>query len=279
MIVFYKIEGVSNFLIQQKKMGKTIGFVPTMGALHNGHLSLVGQAKSENDLCVASIFVNPIQFNKTEDLDKYPRTLEADLQMLKKQGCDVVFAPDTAEMYPEPDTTVFDFGYLGEIMEGKHRPGHFNGVAIVVKKLFEIINPTRAYFGEKDFQQLAIIKKLVNDLSIDVAIISHPIVREDDGLAMSSRNMRLTPEQRTIAPKIYSTLLKSKTLVKTSTVSELEHWVKQSINAIEGMEVEYFEIIDYETLLKVNDWNSNKKIIGCIVVNMENIRLLDNLIL
>ncbi|HFB61616.1 MAG TPA: pantoate--beta-alanine ligase, partial [Bacteroidetes bacterium] len=193
---FTTIKETKEYLSGQKAAGKTIGFVPTMGALHEGHLELMRRARKENDLLVVSIFVNPIQFNNPDDLKKYPRTLEDDMEKLKSVDCNVLFAPDAAEMYPEKVTTQYDFGELDKVMEGKFRPGHFNGVAVVVKKLFDIVQPHRAYFGEKDFQQLAIIKKLVEMENIPVEIVPCPIVRDPAGLAMSSRNRLLTPEQR-----------------------------------------------------------------------------------
>jgi len=190
-----------------KQEGQQIGFVPTMGALHLGHISLIRRARQENAVVICSIFVNPIQFNNPDDLAKYPRTLESDAAMLDEAGCDAVFAPTTVEMYPEPDTTIFDFGMLDKVMEGKFRPGHFNGVAIVVRHLLEIVRPDVVYFGEKDFQQLTIVRKMVDMLSLPVRIVTCPIVRETDGLAMSSRNQRLLPQERAVAPLLYTALV------------------------------------------------------------------------
>ena len=222
MKTFKKISEISDFLQQKKNAGKSIGFVPTMGALHEGHLELMRRAKSENDLLAVSIFVNPIQFNNPEDLKKYPRDLDNDSQLLKSVACDVLFFPEVEEMYPEKITKTYDFGVLENVMEGAFRAGHFNGVAIVVQKLFEIIQPTRAYFGEKDFQQLAVIQKLVQLESIPVEIVPCPIVRESDGLAMSSRNERLTAHERKLAPFIYNTLHSAKLKSTSVTVAELK---------------------------------------------------------
>ncbi len=260
------------------KAGKSIGFVPTMGALHNGHLMLVEQALAENDLVVCSIFVNPIQFNNPADLEKYPRTFEKDSTLLEAIGCDVVFYPDVAEMYPEPVTHTYDFGLLDKVMEGRYRAGHFNGVAIVVKKLFDIVRPHKAYFGEKDFQQLAVIKALVKMEAMDIRIVPCPIVRETDGLAMSSRNVRLSAAQRKEAPLIYQTLIKASELCKTQSVERVIDQVTRIINANPEMELEYFEISNPETLVPVRDNNPNGRVVACIAVFMGQVRLIDNMI-
>jgi len=264
------------YLDKEKKLNKTIGFVPTMGALHQGHLELVKQARKENDVVVVSIFVNPIQFNNKEDLEKYPRTFENDAALLESVGCDLIFYPTVKEMYPEPDTTIYDFGNLDKVMEGKHRPGHFNGVAIVVKRLFDIINPDKAYFGEKDFQQLAIVKAMVAQLNLPVIIIPCETVREKDGLAMSSRNTRLEPNERNLAPFIYLTLSKAKEKAKYTNVKELEQWVVNEFNKHKEFKIEYFEIVDSITLQPINDFK-DKSAIGCIAVFMGDIRLIDNI--
>lgn len=261
-----------------RKEDKKLGFVPTMGALHKGHLELVKQAVRENDLVVCSIFVNPIQFNNPGDLKKYPRTFEKDSALLEKEGCDVIFYPSVDEMYPEPATKVYDFGNLDKVMEGKYRQGHFNGVAVVVKKLFDIVMPHRAYFGEKDYQQLAIIKALVKMENLDVEIIPCTIVREDDGLAMSSRNVRLSSEQRHHAPRIYKTLIKARSIYPVSSVAEVKQEVINAINDEPSIDLEYFEISDTETLDPITDKKPEKPVIACIAVHMGDVRLIDNMI-
>ena len=259
-------------------MGKSIGFVPTMGALHQGHLDLVRRAREENDICGCSIFVNPIQFNNPEDLVKYPRTLADDLKLLEKAGCDLVFAPSVEEMYPEPVTKKFDFGGLERVMEGEHRPGHFNGVAVVVEKLFDIFGPDRAYFGEKDFQQLRIIQSLVKMENIPVEIVSCHTVREADGLAMSSRNRRLSAEERDIAPVIYQTLLHAKDLANKTPVSEVKK-IATSMLESKGFRVDYFEISDTESLQPVETWEGAPGVIACVAAFLGSVRLIDNMIL
>jgi pantoate--beta-alanine ligase len=256
---------------------KTIGFVPTMGALHEGHLSLVSFAKSNNDITVVSIFVNPTQFNNHEDFQNYPQTLKSDLDKLSLHNVDIVFTPTEKEMYPEPDTRVFDFGTLDKMMEGKHRPGHFNGVAQIVSKLLAIVEPDKAYFGEKDFQQLTIIKQLVRQLNLPVHIMSCPTIREPDGLAMSSRNMRLSPSQRKNAALISQTLFKSQKLVKSFDVEKLKNWIIDNINKNPDLNVEYFEIVDDKELIPISSWDEPKNRIGCIAVNVGKIRLIDNI--
>ncbi len=277
MEIFNTIIETQSYLQILKKSNKSIGFVPTMGALHQGHLALVRQAKAENKVVVVSIFVNPIQFNNKEDLLKYPRTFETDAAMLKAIGCDVIFYPDEAQMYPEPDTTVYDFGQLDKVMEGKFRAGHFNGVAIVVKKLLDIVQPNKAYFGEKDYQQLQIIKALVKQKNIKVEIVSCAIVRENDGLAMSSRNMRLTPEERKAAPFIYQTLLQAKEKSSQINPTELTQWVIKQIKTNSLFTLEYFEIADASTLLPISNWKDCEHAIGCIAVFLGNVRLIDNI--
>lgn len=257
--------------------GKTLGFVPTMGALHEGHLSLVRRALLENDFAIASIFVNPIQFNNPEDLAKYPRTPEQDLKLLEDTGCHAVFMPSVEEMYPSQVTEVYDFGHLDKVMEGAFRPGHFNGVAIVVRRLFEMVQPHRAYFGEKDFQQLAIIRALVSKYEIPVEIVPCPIVREPDGLAMSSRNMRLTPADRSKAPHIYRTLVAAREMVPGHRVAEVKNWVIQSLKRVEGFEPEYFEIASAENLLPVSEWNEAPVVMGFVAVWLGGVRLIDNI--
>ena len=250
-----------------------------MGALHEGHLSLVRRACNENDYVVVSIFVNPIQFNNPEDLKKYPGTLDADMEKLGTTSCSVVFAPSVEEMYPEPDTTEFDFGNLDKVMEGHFRPGHFRGVGIVVKKLFEIIEPDRAYFGEKDFQQLTIIKYLVKSLNIPVEIISCPIVRESDGLAMSSRNVLLTPEERAIAPAIYQALCRIKESHDWFTPAGIEKMMIGEIEQNPLFRVEYAQVVDLETLLPILEWEDAEHSVICIAVFLGTVRLIDNILL
>jgi len=279
MEIFTTISHTKSFLHQQALEGKTIGFVPTMGALHQGHISLLQQASLENDVVVCSVFVNPIQFNKKEDLLKYPRTLNDDITKLGEISCDVLFAPTVGEMYPEPVLEVFDFGHLDKVMEGEHRPGHFNGVAIVVKKLFEIITPHKAYFGMKDFQQLTIIKKMVEELKLDIQIVAHETIREKDGLAMSSRNVRLTKNERAIAPVIYRVLQAVKARVGTFSPAEAEQWAIKQINKYNEMEVEYFSIVGANDLLPIDNWTAKKSVVACTAINLEKVRLIDNLIL
>lgn len=261
----------------QRKAGKKIGFVPTMGALHEGHASLVRRAVAENDVVVVSDFVNPTQFNDKNDLLKYPRTLEADCELLEKEGASYVFAPSVEEIYPEPDTRQFDYAPLDTVMEGKYRPGHFNGVCQVVSKLFMIVEPHTAYFGEKDFQQLAIICEMVKRLEMPVEIIGCPIVREKDGLALSSRNARLSEAERQQALAISQTLFKSKEYAATHTVEETQQFVEDSIAAAEGLELEYFELVDGNTLQKIAAWDETNYPVGCITVYCGEVRLIDNI--
>lgn len=257
--------------------GSTIGFVPTMGALHEGHLTLVRIAKKATGYVTASIFVNPIQFNNPEDLLKYPREEESDVRKLQEAGCDMVFIPSVEEMYPEPETTVFDFGHLDKVMEGKFRPGHFNGVAIVVKKLFEIIEPHQAFFGEKDYQQLTIIQCMVSQLRMPVKIIPCETIREPDGLAMSSRNKRLTPEERAIAPVIYQILNKARALRKKRSIRQVAAWVNGEFRKVPAITLEYFEIVDARTLLPVEKWKDSDRTIGCLAAFLGKVRLIDNI--
>ena len=260
-----------------KKEGISVGFVPTMGALHEGHLSLIKLANQENDITVVSIFVNPTQFNNPNDYSKYPRILNDDIKHLKSVKCDILYTPTEKEMYPEEDKREFDFGNLDKVMEGKHRPGHFRGVALIVSKLFEDVKPDRAYFGEKDFQQIAIIKHLTKIAGYNIDIIPCPIVRENDGLAMSSRNMLLTKEQRENVSLISQTLFKSREQSKTMSVSETKDWVVRTINANKYLKVEYFDIVDTNTLESINTLSNKENCIGCIAVNVGSIRLIDNI--
>lgn len=277
MQVFNTISGLQLELLKVIENNKTIGFVPTMGALHEGHISLVKESEKTNDTTVVSIFVNPTQFNNSTDLEKYPRTIENDLSLLAEAGVDYVFVPSVDEIYPEKDERSFDFGLLDKVMEGKFRPGHFNGVAQVVSKLLDIVKPNRAYFGEKDFQQLAIISNLVQQNIIPVEIIAVPIKRETTGLALSSRNQRLTENQRLTATAIYKFLSESAKSYKNYTVEEALKNVIDGINSIDGLEVEYFEIIDGFTLQPVSNWSDSEYVVGCITVYCGDVRLIDNI--
>lgn len=260
-----------------RKAGKTVGLVPTMGALHAGHASLVKRAVAENDVVVVSDFVNPTQFNDKNDLLKYPRTLEADCKLLEACGASYVFAPSVEEIYPEPDTRQFSYAPLDTVMEGKYRPGHFNGVCQIVSKLFLIVEPTRAYFGEKDFQQLAIIREMVRKYPFDLQIVGCPIVREADGLALSSRNARLSDVQREQALQISKTLFASVEYGKDHTLAETLRFVEDGIEKAEGLELEYFEIVDGNTLQPVSAWEDSAYIVGCITVFCGEVRLIDNI--
>ena len=277
MKIFERRIALTEWVKQAKSAGKSIGFVPTMGALHAGHLALAEQAKKENDLVVCSIFVNPIQFNNPEDLNKYPRTLETDLEQLRSIRCDAVFCPNEKEMYPGHETKVYDFGHLDKVMEGRYRQGHFNGVAIVVKKLFDIVEPHRAYFGQKDYQQLQIIKALVRKEAMDVEVVSCSTVREPDGLAMSSRNARLTPSQRKEAGKIYRALQAAREMYPGHAVSTIEKWATQEINASPELETEYFQIVDAETLLPAGNDSPGNDLVACVAAYAGQVRLIDNM--
>lgn len=277
MKVIQTVGELRNELSIFRTQGKTIGFVPTMGALHEGHASLVRRAVFENDVAVVSVFVNPTQFNDKNDLIKYPRTLEADCALLEKEGVHVVFAPTVEEMYPEPDTRRFSYAPLDTVMEGKFRPGHFNGVCQVVSKLFYMVEPDKAYFGEKDFQQLAIIREMTRRLDIPVQIVGCPIVREADGLALSSRNARLTEEQRKQALVISKTLFDSIEYAKNHTVAETQAFVENRIAEADGLDLEYFELVDGITLQKIISWGETDYAVGCITVFCGDVRLIDNI--
>ena len=260
-----------------RKAGKTIGLVPTMGALHAGHASLVKRAVAENDVVVVSDFVNPTQFNDKNDLIKYPRTLDADCKLLESCGVTFVFAPSVEEIYPEPDTRSFSYAPLDTVMEGKFRPGHFNGVCQIVSKLFLIVEPTRAYFGEKDFQQLAIIREMVRKYPFNLQIVGCPIVRESDGLALSSRNARLSAEQRVQALQISKTLFASVEYAKTHSLEETKQFVIDGIDKADGLRLEYFEVVDGNTLQKISNWEDTSYAVGCITVFCGEVRLIDNI--
>lgn len=267
-----------NLIGNHKKAAKSIGFVPTMGALHPGHLSLIKESRKDCDVVVASVFVNPTQFNDPEDLKRYPRTPEKDTALLASAGCDYIFMPSVEEIYPEKDTRKFDFGYLETVMEGAKRPGHFNGVGQVVSRLFDIVRPDRAYFGMKDFQQIAIIKEMVRQLNYAVEIVPCPIVREESGLALSSRNMLLDEEHKKNAPHIYDTLKKARNLVTQMNVSDLKKWITDEINRNPFLKTEYVEIVDDTTLKVVENWEQPGKKVACVAVYAGKIRLIDNII-
>ncbi|MCK4464519.1 MAG: pantoate--beta-alanine ligase [Bacteroidales bacterium] len=278
MIIHDQIKFLTEKINHLRSDGEKLGLVPTMGALHDGHLSLVKHSFRDNDLTAVSIFVNPKQFNNREDLKKYPVDIQKDLEKLGKilRQNDLVFTPDENEMYREPVTYILDFGNLDKVMEGKYRKGHFNGVAIIVSKLFEIFQPDKAYFGQKDFQQLVIIKSLVKQLDLPVTIVSCPIVREHDGLAMSSRNVLLSDKQRKEAALIPETLFAAVSKSKNLSVKELKRWVTKRINKNPELRVEYFEIVDNIELFQIKSWEEKKKKYGCIAVNVGTVRLIDN---
>ena len=261
-----------------RKEGQSIALVPTMGALHEGHASLVRRSVAENDITVVSVFVNPTQFNDKNDLQNYPRTLDADCKLLDEVGADIVFAPSVDEMYPEEDTRSFSFAPLDTVMEGACRPGHFNGVAQIVSKLFYAVEPDRAYFGEKDFQQLAIIREMVRQLALGVEIVGCPIVRESDGLAMSSRNTLLSKEERERALTISRTLFKSLEHAKANSLKETKEFVETAIRDADGLELEYYQIVDGNTLQEIAEWGDREYVVGCIALFCGKIRLIDNIV-
>ena len=279
MKIFDNIVDLQNELFYLRKANKKIGLVPTMGALHQGHASLVKQCVADNDITIVSVFLNPTQFNDPKDLERYPRTFEEDCKILNEVGADIVFAPSPKEMYPTPDNRHFEFPPTSTVMEGAKRPGHFNGVCQVVSRLFYITKPHNAYFGEKDWQQICVIKQLVKYLNLDINIIECPIIREESGLAMSSRNALLTSEERAIAANIYRILKESVTKKDSLSVDELQQEVINSINAVDQLEVEYFEIVDGNTLETVHSWNDSPYIVGCITVycGATPIRLIDHI--
>lgn len=277
MKVLRTVNELREAMEHHRSLRHSIGLVPTMGALHQGHLSLVKRARKDNDIVVTSVFVNPTQFNNPDDLRTYPRTEEADCRLLEEAGVDYAFIPSVYEIYPEPDTRVFDLGPVAEVMEGAMRPGHFNGVAQIVSKLFAMVQPTRAYFGEKDYQQIAVIRRMVELEGFDLEIVACPIMRHDDGLAMSSRNVRLTPEQRAIAPAIHRTLVESLELKPSRTVEEVKHFVTETIDALPQMRTEYYEIVNADTMQPITDWDQAKTAVGCVTVYCGDVRLIDNI--
>ncbi|MCK9501067.1 MAG: pantoate--beta-alanine ligase [Lascolabacillus sp.] len=277
MKIIDTISELENQLQGYRHKGETIGLVPTMGALHQGHASLVERCVADNKISIVSLFVNPTQFNNKEDLKHYPRTPEKDHELLERLGVDYVFSPSVEEMYPEEDKRVFDFGQLDKVMEGEFRPGHFNGVAQIVSKLFDIVKPDNAYFGEKDFQQLAIVKDMVRQLQMPVNIIGMPIVRESSGLAMSSRNQRLSEEQKKNASEVYKVLNESKLMIDKFIPYELINYVSESINKVSGLKVDYFQIVDGDNLQPVTSWSDSDYIVGCIALFCGEVRLIDNI--
>ena len=279
MLIFDNKESLTNFLRPLQSQNKTTGFVPTMGALHNGHLSLIKNSLDKNHITVVSIFVNPTQFNNVEDLEKYPRTLEADVKKIKQISAQVlVYAPTVSDIYQEnTSSSSFSFDGLENQMEGKHRPGHFDGVGTIVKKLFEIVNPTNAYFGEKDFQQLQIVKKLVEKEKMNVEIIGCPIFREANGLAMSSRNERLSKSAREQSSFIYKTLQAVQADFEKKSLTELNEFVKNAFSEHPEFSLEYFEIAEESTLLPASEKDKTKKYRAFIAIFIENIRLIDNI--
>lgn len=279
MQVFHKIVELQNKLFEDRKNGKSVGLVPTMGALHEGHASLVKKSVKDNDVTVVSVFVNPTQFNDPKDLSSYPRDIEADCKLLEEVGADYVFTPSVEEMYPTPDTRHFEFPPISTVMEGAHRPGHFNGVCQVVSRLFYITRPDKAYFGEKDWQQIAVVKAMVRSLNLNVKIVECPIIRNTDGLARSSRNALLAADEREIAPNIFKALKESIEYSKKHNINETHDYVVEKINSVNGLEVEYFEIVDGNTLQRVSDWNDSEYIVGCITVycGKRPVRLIDHI--
>lgn len=280
MKVINKTSDLQAIIEQLKNDGKSIGLVPTMGALHKGHLSLVKNSISNNDITVVSIFVNPTQFNNPNDLASYPRTVEKDLELLQTVGCDIVFAPEADDIYSKSETDSrfeFDFEGLDKVMEGKFRPGHFNGVVQIVSKLFDLVRPDRAYFGEKDFQQLAIIRLMTRRYNLPIEIVPCPIVREDSGLALSSRNSLLKDNEKQVAQHIYAVLNESRQFVPQTEVEELKQCVIAAIEQKPELKVEYFDIVDGHTLKSIGKWDEFDYIVGCITVFCGNVRLIDNI--
>lgn len=259
---------------------KKIGFVPTMGAIHEGHLSLIRKSGKESDICISSVFVNPTQFNDKDDFRKYPRMLDKDIKMLEQTGCDIVFCPDEEEIYHDSikDKIKIDLGHLDKILEGEFRPGHFDGVVTIVKKFFDLVQPDKAYFGQKDYQQFLVIKKLISAHSYDIELVMCPIVRENDGLAMSSRNVHLNEEERKTAPLIYDTLMKAKNLLKEKSITEIENWAKERFSNEKIINFQYFEILNANNLLPLQTQNEAENIVICVSVKVGKVSLIDNIL-
>jgi pantoate--beta-alanine ligase len=279
MHIFHTIASLRSYLHLERQQGKTIGFVPTMGALHEGHLSLIEASNTQNNLTVCSIFVNPIQFNNPDDLARYPRTLEADCELLQTVGCDAVFAPSVQEMYPEKSLLTFDFGDLERVMEGKFRPGHFNGVGVVVSKLFNIVQPDRTYFGQKDLQQVAVVRRMMIDLGFQIELHPRPTLREADGLAMSSRNRNLKPDERALAPYIYAELSAAKTsLLDGRSPKDVKAWIEARFAQQPTFRLEYFEIVNAFSLQDVTELQPEGQTALCIAAHLGKVRLIDNIV-
>lgn len=280
MLIIENTAELQKHLKSERLQHHSIGFVPTMGALHEGHLSLIKQAKSNNDIVVCSIFVNPTQFNNAQDLKKYPRTIEQDQQLLAKHGCDVLFLPESKNMYPTPTKTTLSFGNLEKVMEGAHRPGHFNGVALIVSKLFHLVQPDKAYFGQKDLQQFLIIRQLAQDLFFNTEVVCCPIVREKDGLAMSSRNLRLSPSERSVANKLYEALMLAKhSLLEGQSVQFTKDTIQNFFNDLKVLDLEYFEIVRSTTLEPIDSVDASFQVSLCIAAFLGEVRLIDNVFL
>jgi pantoate--beta-alanine ligase len=278
MLLFKKVTDLQNYLSTQRKAGKSIGLTPTMGALHAGHVSLVNSSNAENDISVVSIFVNPTQFNESTDLDKYPRTEGADIEKLTVANCAILFMPNVEEVYPKStdNTENFEFGDLVKVMEGAERPGHFEGVVQVVKRLLEIVQPNRLYMGQKDYQQFAIIQEMIHLWGSDIQIVRCPIVRETDGLAMSSRNVRLTPDHRERAVILSKILAEAASKRKTHSVAQIEKWAMDKMAAQKGFKPEYFIISDGKTLQQVSDFSKHEDVVACLACWAGDVRLIDN---
>ncbi len=279
MEVIQTINKLQQVLNEYRAAGKSVGLVPTMGALHDGHASLVDRSVKENDVTVVSIFLNPTQFNDKSDLERYPRTLEADCALLEQHGATIAFAPSVSEVYPEPDTRSFSYPPTDSVMEGAFRPGHFNGVCQIVSKLFSYTDPDRAYFGEKDYQQICVIRRMVDDLKLRVQIVPCPVIREESGLARSSRNTLLIDDERVLAAHIYRIMKQSLALVPEKTVQEVHDYVVNEIDAIDGLKVQYYSIVDGDTLADVQNWDDAAHVVGCITVycGATPIRLIDHI--
>lgn len=277
MEIINTISQLRERLARHRDEGRSVGLVPTMGALHEGHASLVRRSVRENDVTVVSIFLNPTQFNDPKDLERYPRTLDADCRLLEQCGADIAFAPSVKEIYPEPDTRQFSYPPTDSVMEGAMRPGHFNGVCQIVSKLFSYVEPDRAYFGEKDYQQIAVIRRMIDDLGFKLEAVPCPVVRQEDGLALSSRNSLLSDEERVIAANIYRVMNESRTLGLP--VQQTHDYVVDAINKIDGLKVQYFSIVDGDTLADVSSWDDAPSIVGCITVfcGTKPIRLIDHI--
>ena len=277
MEIINTISQLRERLARHRDEGRSVGLVPTMGALHEGHASLVRRSVRENDVTVVSIFLNPTQFNDPKDLERYPRTLDADCRLLEQCGADIAFAPSVKEIYPEPDTRQFSYLPTDSVMDGAMRPGHFNGVCQIVSKLFSYVEPDRAYFGEKDYQQIAVIRRMIDDLGFKLEAVPCPVVRQEDGLALSSRNSLLSDEERVIAANIYRVMNESRTLGLP--VQQTHDYVVDAINKIDGLEVQYFSIVDGDTLADVSSWDDAPSIVGCITVfcGTKPIRLIDHI--